>query len=163
MALASRRCLTTLTHHGASLLSHLQCLKPPTPSRSLYDSSPIERDWSDPNTLLPRFDLKEEREKAILGYKFNSLEIPPPWEVQTEKEKKEEKKKEPRRQSFQPSVFFYVRFFFFWERNNFLGLNLCLFIVFCSGLVSCVFCLSNVVWWVIFWFWIMVLGWEAAL
>ncbi|KAE8125818.1 hypothetical protein FH972_020589 [Carpinus fangiana] len=64
MALASRRCLTTLTSHGASLLSHLQRLKPPTASRSLCDSSLIERDSAIPTQYRPRFDLTMEMEKV---------------------------------------------------------------------------------------------------
>ncbi|XP_059440920.1 uncharacterized protein LOC132173432 [Corylus avellana] len=114
MALASRRCLTTLTRHGASLLSHHQRLKPPTASRSLCDSSLIERDSAIPTQYRPRFDLTMEMEKVLMGYKFNepfAVELESWWqvrvEVKEEKEKEKETKKE-RRQYFKPSVLFYV-------------------------------------------------------
>ncbi|XP_059440919.1 uncharacterized protein LOC132173431 [Corylus avellana] len=115
MALASRRCLTTLTRHGASLLSHHQRLKPPTASRSLCDSSLIERDSAIPTQYRPRFDLTMEMEKVLMGYKFNepfAVELESWWqvrvEVKEEKEKEKETKKERRQSSFKPSVLFFV-------------------------------------------------------
>ena len=132
MAFASRRCLTTLTHHGASLLSNLQRLKPPTASRSLCHSSLIERDWADPTQLIPPYHLKIEREKSIMGYRFSEPFKLERWQLEMgkdleleEKEKGREKKKkkelmEQHQSSFKPSVLFYVCGLFWGKGNNFL-------------------------------------------
>jgi hypothetical protein len=96
-----------------------------------------------------------EREKAIMGYRFSEPFKVEPWQLEwraelelKEKEKEEKRKKalkERRQSSFKPSVLFYVCGLFWGKGNNFLGLKLCLFLVFFSGLVNCVFCFSNVV------------------
>jgi hypothetical protein len=87
-----------------------------------------------------------EMEKVLMGYKFNE-----PFNLEQEEEMKErekkrmEREKERRQSSFKPSVLFYVCGFFWGKGNNFPGLKLCLFLVFFSGLINCVFCFSNVV------------------
>ncbi|XP_059440918.1 uncharacterized protein LOC132173430 isoform X2 [Corylus avellana] len=111
MACASRRCLTTLTHHGASHLSNLQRLKPPTASRSLCYSSLIERVWTYPIQLSGPYDPKMEREKAIMGYRFSKPSKLERWQVEMEALKAKLRKKElkeRRQSSFKPSVLFFV-------------------------------------------------------